>query len=311
MKWLRGNFWANLKGIVPSQHFSTGFLVRPLLIFSKQELIQEAKLRNLTYFEDLSNQDPSFFRNRIRQLLPEIKKENNNLITTSNRLSQQINAAQTLIQEDFIQWQNGDNNLDLTRFKKLSEMRQYLYLIEFFWQQQIVVKASLIEQIWERLKSTNHLNWECHLGGRLFFVCKFRWAYFEKREFSGIVDASEYFELSLGERIKLADQQILAFGNSSIEVGDEICETYFTASSKIKIRHPQKGDRLQLTVNLKKRLSRIFIDEKIPLWQRQKFWVIEDEQGILFLPKFKYAYFSKEDNEEKRRIFLIDAKSGH
>ncbi len=68
---LKGTGWSGLSGI----REKLGRIVRPLLPFSKDELVQYARDKGLMYRIDRSNRDPRWFRNRIRhELIPRLKK---------------------------------------------------------------------------------------------------------------------------------------------------------------------------------------------------------------------------------------------
>lgn len=67
MRLIRGTGAEGLSGISRK----AGKILRPLLVFPKDELIRYALLKNIAYIEDESNQSDQFLRNRIRnQLLP-------------------------------------------------------------------------------------------------------------------------------------------------------------------------------------------------------------------------------------------------
>lgn len=71
MRLLRGSRLRHLSGIQAIQNFGPGQLIRPLLSFKKSEL--EATF----YFEDSSNKENTYLRNRIRNnYLPLLEKEN-------------------------------------------------------------------------------------------------------------------------------------------------------------------------------------------------------------------------------------------
>lgn len=73
----RGGQLSELVGMKTNRHFSDGQLIRPLLSFSKAELTQYAVERHLTWFEDETNQQLEFTRNRYRhQVIPQLKLEN-------------------------------------------------------------------------------------------------------------------------------------------------------------------------------------------------------------------------------------------
>ena len=68
---LRGTGWRGLSSLR-----STKFINRPLLSFSKQEILSYAKTHNLQWREDSTNQDVKYLRNYVRlKLVPRLSKE--------------------------------------------------------------------------------------------------------------------------------------------------------------------------------------------------------------------------------------------
>ena len=71
LRLLRGTGVAGLAGIQPQRPLGAGFLLRPLLAFSRQQLELEARSRELTWVEDDSNGHTRFDRNYLRlQVMP-------------------------------------------------------------------------------------------------------------------------------------------------------------------------------------------------------------------------------------------------
>ena len=62
----RGTGISGLCGIAPIRPFGEGDLVRPLLGFTKQEILQYCKENNLSFVTDSTNADTAYARNRIR-----------------------------------------------------------------------------------------------------------------------------------------------------------------------------------------------------------------------------------------------------
>ena len=62
----RGTGPSGLSGILPIRPFATGHLVRPLLGFSKAEILTYCQERGLDFVTDSTNADKSYARNRIR-----------------------------------------------------------------------------------------------------------------------------------------------------------------------------------------------------------------------------------------------------
>ncbi|MBF2052378.1 MAG: tRNA lysidine(34) synthetase TilS [Candidatus Sericytochromatia bacterium] len=79
MRWIRGSI-SGLQGMAPRRPLSEGSpvqLLRPLLGLTRPQLAAYASAHRLSWREDASNQDPAFFRNRLRQdLIPLLLAEN-------------------------------------------------------------------------------------------------------------------------------------------------------------------------------------------------------------------------------------------
>jgi tRNA(Ile)-lysidine synthase len=77
---LRGCGLDGLKGMLPISHFDSHpeiKVIRPLLDFWKEEVLFYCSQNNLKYIEDATNNDPSYFRNKLRlQLVPILREYN-------------------------------------------------------------------------------------------------------------------------------------------------------------------------------------------------------------------------------------------
>lgn len=62
----RGSGLSGLCGIAPVRAFANGYLVRPLLHFTRQEILSLCTARELSYVSDSTNCDTTYARNRIR-----------------------------------------------------------------------------------------------------------------------------------------------------------------------------------------------------------------------------------------------------
>ncbi len=88
------------KSFSPMQEFSQNYKWRPLLNFSKEEILSYAKENNLKWREDLSNQNSKFSRNRIRNnILEEILKINSNFNNVFLKFVNNIYSESQFIKE--------------------------------------------------------------------------------------------------------------------------------------------------------------------------------------------------------------------
>ncbi len=86
---LRGT---SVSGLIGMKQEECG-IVRPLLPFTKEEILQYARDNNITYVTDETNNDIRYTRNFIRHvLLPEMRKVNPSVVSALQRLSVTANA---------------------------------------------------------------------------------------------------------------------------------------------------------------------------------------------------------------------------
>ncbi len=100
MKFLRGSGLKGLSGIEEKLKINDLTLVRPLLSFRKQELIDLVRKHGLNYHEDSSNQDEDIQRNYLRQqIMPLLNKYNNNLAETITTTAKVITDDNNYLQK--------------------------------------------------------------------------------------------------------------------------------------------------------------------------------------------------------------------
>lgn len=109
--------------------FGKGWLMRPLLDFSREELLQYAKGYKLKWIEDESNADVKFSRNLIRhKLMPIIKKKWPGITAVLNRVANHCATANELIEnlaaEDLSKVVDDKGTIDIESLKQLSLVRQ-------------------------------------------------------------------------------------------------------------------------------------------------------------------------------------------
>jgi tRNA(Ile)-lysidine synthase len=95
---LRGSGPSGLAAMTTLMEFSPGYLVRPLLQFSREQLAVYAEGQGLTWVEDDSNRDTSFDRNYLRQkVMPLLRERWPALGRTLSRSARHCGDAQQLI----------------------------------------------------------------------------------------------------------------------------------------------------------------------------------------------------------------------
>lgn len=169
----RGSGLDGLTGISAKKAFAFGWLLRPLLGFSRQELALVAACIGLCWIEDESNQNQDFDRNFLReQVLPLLNQR-------FARFSQNASRSAQLLQQSQ-QWQQqqlaaslaevvvGDR-LDLAKLKQADPLTQSLLLRAFAKQQQLILSQPQLEVLQtEVIAARADANAKLQLGQWLF-----------------------------------------------------------------------------------------------------------------------------------------------
>ena len=115
MRILRGTGLLGLQGIAPSKQMQDITIVRPLIQFSKKEILAYLAAKKIKFCVDPTNRQTHFFRNKIRlELLPLLKKEyQSNLPEILANL-----ANSTATDYDYLKKVARTNLNKLARFKK-------------------------------------------------------------------------------------------------------------------------------------------------------------------------------------------------
>ncbi len=94
----RGTGLSGLGGIAPIRPFATGHLARPLLGFTKQEILQYCKENALAFVTDSTNADTAYARNRIRaEVIPVLESLYSDVAHRAVRMSTDLSEDESLL----------------------------------------------------------------------------------------------------------------------------------------------------------------------------------------------------------------------
>lgn len=324
MKMVRtGDLFAS-QGIVLNQPFASGRLVRPLLFFSKEQIRQYAKEHALVYFEDETNQTLQYQRNRLRhQILPVLKKENKQSFPHFQQLSEQIQEVGDWLGEQQQSWFSQNVQvcaqsmaIDLAWYEQASDFEKKYFLKEVARQAQelwkmVISKKQLIE-VSKLLANREHSQWQVDLVEEWHFARRYRMLYLRKKQTTAFDSQTQM--LNPGETIYLSDHQWIGYfpiGEEKIpekvklwsEFRQEFC---VDSVQSLILRKRQAGDRILLSENLNKKVSRYFIDQKVPLEERDEAWLIMNkEQKIIGILPYTLSYLSIMEETDKIHYVLL------
>ena len=155
MKIIRGSNLEGYAGIKEISHYKNYYIIRPLLEYTKEDLINYNKENNIKYYIDKSNYNIEYTRNRIRKnILPLLKEENNNIhkmfLSYSKTLLEYNNYIDRITNK-YIKKIYLNNYLDINKFNKIDAFLQksilYKILNDIYNNEPNIVKEKNINDI--------------------------------------------------------------------------------------------------------------------------------------------------------------------
>ena len=279
MRLIRGARLRHLSGMTEVQPFANGELIRPLLCFHKQDF------PDILHFEDESNFQNDYLRNRIRNLyLPSLEKENPRFKDSLISLGKEVEELQVALS-------HLTQGLDITKLevfeRQIPEVQNFLlqeYLKRF--PSLNLTKKQFAEILGILRTKANYIH-PLKDGYELIKDYK----HFEIRKISRRSDLKmESILLECGNLLQFGEYQF-SFG-SPLE-GENVQAISVSRETPILLRHRKTGDFLRLKGHHKK-LRRLFIDQKIPFEEREKAIIVEQNQQILAIVNIAISDLSKE-----------------
>ena len=258
-------------------------IIRPLLLFSRQEIENYAKENNIKWREDSSNTSDKYLRNKIRHhLVPMLKELNPNFIASFQKTQTYLQEAQDMVEDASIivyqqvAKQEGDDiHFDLNQLKKLPNYKSYLYqwLNEFGF--------SAWEDIYALVESQS---------GKQVFSLEFR--LIKDRNsliLSPINLINEKEEFLIEENQKEVKIPLNLSFCKVTDISLVSNTTIFVAADKLQfplvLRHWNEGDVFQPfgMEGKSKKVSKLFKDEKLSLIDKENTWLLCSNNEIVWV----------------------------
>lgn len=258
-------------------------IIRPLLLFSRQEIENYAKENKIKWREDSSNASDKYLRNKIRHhLVPILKALNPNFITSFQKTQTYLQEAQDMVEDASIivyqqvAKQEGDDiHFDLNQLRKLPNYKSYLYqwLHEFGF--------SAWEDIYDLVESQS---------GKQVFSLEFR--LIKDRNsliLSPINLITEKEEFLIEENQKEVKIPLNLSFCKVTDISLVSNTTIFVATDKLQfplvLRHWNEGDVFQPfgMGGKSKKVSKLFKDEKLSLIDKENAWLLCSNNEIVWV----------------------------
>lgn len=278
-------------------------IIRPLITVTKDEILKFDEKNGIQYAIDESNNEDHYTRNRYRHtVLPFLKQEEPNIhkkfLKFSETLLKNSNYIDSVASKEFNKvFQNG--NLDIDKFKSLDPVIQtkiiYNILEKIYGDDLLIVGNAHVDLIFG-LISSNKSNSVVHLPNNVIVVKSYN-----ELTFSYDDDINDQYEIQIDEIVNLPNGKII----------EKVDETNDTSNYTIKlnskevtlplyVRNRRDGDKIKLKgLNAYKKVSEIFINEKIKTSDRNSWPVVLDsKEEIIWLPGLKKSNLDKKNTEE-------------
>lgn len=285
MRLLRGSNLRGYAGMEPVVQQSNYLIVRPFLLLLKDELIRIAKEREIIYFEDETNKEKTYTRNRIRhEIIPSIFWENPEAHWQFAKFSEVIRNADEEIKKIVKQFIEDNVKFDEQRvfFSQKTFLKQSLFLqkeILFAITKKVLLGHKNIDEIL-KLINAKKPNIISKVTGKLTFVKEYDKIslYFTELKFPKVhMVISTCGEYEIDENRKV----IVSEKNNDKNILKNNTLWYNKSMLPIIIRSRKKGDKIQLLTGTKK-VSDLLTDKKIGIIKREQVLVLEDKnQNIL------------------------------
>ncbi len=289
MKILEGSNLYGYGGIAVESFDGYYKTIRPLLCVSKEEIYNYAKQNNYEYFEDSSNQEDIFLRNRIRHhIVPLLKKECNDLNKKIIEYSIQAHEAFDFIRKNSIDYLNNNHNkIEYNSFKVLDIALKKDIISLLLEKNNIRKNNNIILQLLSLLDNNNGYK-EFSLESDYLFIRAYDYAYIDKRK----CNQENSIKINIDDIGIFCNKYKFYFSkNKPINNAKYIKLCYNNLELPLKIRNRISGDYIEALAGTKK-ISRVLIDNKVPLNERDNVPIILDNSGkILWI----YDYIKSKD----------------
>ena len=307
MRLTRGSNLSGYIGIKEISTHSDNLILRPLLKVTKDEIIKYLEENNVPYRVDKTNNELEHTRNRYRHIvLPFLKKENPKVHEKYLKFSKELIEYDSFV-TNYIKNNNFivDNQIVINNINNESDFikRKSLELLVKDIQSKDYFDIS-DEQMSNLMKLFNQSNKSIDLNNNYQGINSYGKIFIKKKE-NKVLE-----EIIFNKDIVLDDFEFYYNSKDGNNTNSCIYLLSSEVSMPLKIRPIKNGDKMQVkNLNGNKKISDIFIDEKVPKAKRSTYPIVVDAKNtVLWVPNLKKSQFSKDKSEKYDIIIRCKAR---
>lgn len=309
MRILRGSSLRGYGGFLEYSYRDNYTIVRPLISVTKRDILDYLNEYHIPYVVDSSNDKELYTRNRIRKhILPLLKEESADAHKRFYRFSKKLQEYQNyidcqvekewsvLVQDDKLLlniWKNVDSVIQKEILRQL--------LAEVYQEHLNMITDQHIEEIYQ-LCYSHKGNATLSLPNHIQAIKTYNFLTIARTSEKNGTYSYELLEegnlLPNGHRIEMI--------STTTENGNDICRLCKSdLILPLTIRPKKDGEKIEVKgLNGSKKISDIFIDQKIPMKDRKLWPIVVDASGkVVWIPGLKKSNFDR-TNGEKCDIIL-------
>jgi len=314
MKIVRGSNLEGYAGIKSISNLENYKIIRPLLNYTKDDILKYNQKNNIKYYIDKTNTDEKYTRNRYRQnILPLLKKEDKNIHQKFLKYSNTLQEYDNYIKYEI---ENKINDIYIEQkiyLQKLNKEHQFMkkniifYILSKIYNNKpnIIKEKHLINIL--NMTTSNKPNYKINLPNNYIAKKEYDYIYIEKKNHK----KSKSYKKKLQKFNKINNILINVVENIDTD-GNDVCRlNSHNIKLPLYLRNKKDGDYIEvLGLNGKKKIKDIFIDSKIPLDLRNDYpLLIDSDDNILWIPNIKKSKYNVK-KDEFYDIILTSHKEG-
>ena len=301
MKISRGSNLEGYAGIKEISNVKNYQIIRPLLKYTKEDIINYNKSNNIKYYNDSSNQSTNYTRNRYRiNILPLLKKEDKNIHKKYLKYSKTLIEYDDYIKREVKRNINNvykDNIINIDNLNKLDTflIKNILYNImnNIYQNKNNIITDRHIQNIISLLNNTKP-NIKIDLPNNKEIVKEYN-----KLIIKDKTSDIKNYKIEFNDKIEIENLII-----EKIESEDDDSNSVCRLNSKditlpLYIRNREDGDYIILKgSNNRKKIKEIFIEKKLPLNKRNNYpLLVDSNNNIIWIPNIKKSKFCNKKSE--------------
>lgn len=291
--------YAGIKRISKLKNYD---IIRPLLPYTKEDIITYNKSHNITYYIDSSNTNIDYTRNWYRhKVLPILKEKDKNIHLKFLKYSETLQEYNEYIDREINKklstiYQNNIINIDVLNKEDYFLKKNILYYImnDIYNNESNIITEKHIQNILTMINS-NKPNLSINMPQSKILVKEYNKLYIKKK-----IKEEKKYKIIFEDTTKIDSLEIKKVSEEESD-GNNICRLN---SKDIKfplyIRNRKDGDYMILkNSNYKKKIKEIFIENKLPISKRNNYpLLVDSDDKVLWIPNMKKSNlcYKKDEN---------------